>query len=290
MYQSSSLDFKLVQRVCLLQQALDQALDSLEEMKSQVQDKHWLEAQLANTEKYANVQQQAIAHLKQQLSQSTEIQHHLLSVVVYRLNKLIDHQQVEFNRLQLQIQQGDTELQTYLRYLHSCCHSGRTAEISLEAHRLDLEAEVMIARAMAVTLSHQLSSAKQHLDNLTSVLNNHHLNLSQIIQTVQAMLVEIASFNEIVDTQPQSVYATQIETIDQSIDEQPKKDVDILEATLHRKELRIQELEAALVEKFEQQTMLKHRFQVLAAERDHYKRQLESLQREYYLAVKGPAR
>lgn len=105
MHQSSSLDFKLVQRVCLLQQALDQALAALQDLRSQVQDKEWIETQLANTEKYANVQQQAIAQLKQHLSQFTEVQHRLLDVTAYRLNTLIDYQQAEFNRLRIQIQQ-----------------------------------------------------------------------------------------------------------------------------------------------------------------------------------------
>ncbi|MEL6763144.1 MAG: hypothetical protein AAFO87_05645, partial [Cyanobacteria bacterium J06607_6] len=61
-------------------------------MKTQVQDKHWIESQLASTEKYANVQQQAIAHLKQELAQFAHVQHDLLNVIGYRLNELIDQQ------------------------------------------------------------------------------------------------------------------------------------------------------------------------------------------------------
>ena len=117
MQQSHSIDFKLVQRVCLLQQALDQALESLDELAAQLKDKHQVETQLASTEKYANVQQQAIAHLKHQLSQFTEIQNHLLGVIGFRINELIDQQQQGFDQLNIQFQQSHTELQRYLQYL-----------------------------------------------------------------------------------------------------------------------------------------------------------------------------
>jgi hypothetical protein len=36
MFQETSLDFKLVQRICLLQQALDQAMDSLDDLQKRV--------------------------------------------------------------------------------------------------------------------------------------------------------------------------------------------------------------------------------------------------------------
>lgn len=270
MYQSSSLDFKLVQRVCLLQQALDQALDALQDLRSQVEDKQWIENQLANTEKYANVQQQAIAQLKQHLGQFTEVQHHLLGVTAYRLNELIDHQQVEFNRLRIQIQQGQVELQTYLQYLRGHCNS----ENNGQDYYLDLEAEVMMARAMAVSLSRQVNLAKQHLDSLTSELSNHHLNLSHIIKTIQAMIDDLASFESTTEKPPKSAV---------SIDDTPSietdyEDVGILQSTLRRQELRIHELETILMEQFEQRTQLKQRCQALSAEKEHYKRQLEALQ------------
>ncbi len=67
MFQESSLDFKLVQRGCLLQQALDQARESIEDMQEQVENHQMLQAHLAQTEEYSNVQQKIIVNLKQQL-------------------------------------------------------------------------------------------------------------------------------------------------------------------------------------------------------------------------------
>lgn len=275
----SSLDFKLVQRVCLLQQALDQALASLAEMRDQIEDKHLIETQLIHTEKYANVQQQAIAQLKQHLTQFTEVQHHLLGVMAYRLNELIDGQQVDFNRLQILVQQGETELQTYLQYMRGHC----TVEVApdrdavSEAGYLALKAEVMIARSVTVSLSRQLAMAKHHIHNLTSALNNHHLNLTQIVHTIQAMMSDLDAL-DIFAEGPQKSLVEGVsggEAIDTTLHEHPE-DMAVLEGTLRQQERRIHELEAVLMEQFEQQTQLKQRFQALAVERDYYKRQWEA--------------
>ncbi|BAU15150.1 hypothetical protein LEP3755_57070 [Leptolyngbya sp. NIES-3755] len=56
-------------RIRDLEQALDQSIASLEELRSQAVNQHFLERQLASTEEIANVQQQAIHQLKLQFSQ-----------------------------------------------------------------------------------------------------------------------------------------------------------------------------------------------------------------------------
>ena len=272
----SSLDFKLVQRVCLLQQALDQALASLEELRGQIEDKDWIEAQLATTEKYANVQQQAIVQLKQHLSQFTEVQQHLLDVIAYRLNELIDHQQVEFNRLRMKIQQSETELQTYLQYLGSHCTSDHASATSPEAYSLGLETEVMVARVMAVSLSRQLNLARQNLSSLTTEIDDHHLSLNQIITTIQSMMANLAALETTPEYQLQPIALATNTAV--TLHEHPEES-SMLQGTLRRQELHIHELEKALMEQFKQQTQLKQRCQVLATERDFYKRQLETMQK-----------
>ncbi len=57
------------QRIRDLEQALDQSLVSLDELRSQVVNQQFLEQQLASTEAIANVQQQAIHQLKLQFAQ-----------------------------------------------------------------------------------------------------------------------------------------------------------------------------------------------------------------------------
>lgn len=68
-----SLDQEPFNRIHHLEQALDQALICLEELRSQAKDQAILEVQLAKTEEFANVQQQAITCLKQQLHQHDQV-------------------------------------------------------------------------------------------------------------------------------------------------------------------------------------------------------------------------
>jgi chromosome segregation ATPase len=56
-------------RIRALEQALDQSLGSLAELRSQSVNQQFLEQQLASTEAFANVQQQAIHQLKLQFAQ-----------------------------------------------------------------------------------------------------------------------------------------------------------------------------------------------------------------------------
>jgi hypothetical protein len=285
MQQNSSIDFKLVQRVCLLQQALDQALGSLDELKAQVKDKQWIETQLASTEKYANVQQQAIAHLKQQLSQFVEVQNHLLSVMGYRLNELIDSQQIEFSRVNLQFQQGNAEVQTYLQYVGQHHFSASATGDRTSTQHLALEAEVMIARSMVVNLSKHLGLAQQHLEALTTKLNNHHLNLSQIIKTTQSMVADLEAFEDGAENlEPshdrtercfvQTSLESELETVVETARDEDMETEELRDA-LRREQTRTCELEAVLLEQFQHQTQIRQRYQEVAAERDYYKRELE---------------
>lgn len=278
MCQSNQLDFKLVQRVCVLQQALDQALDSIAEMQGQVKDKQWIETQLANTEQYANTQQQAILHLKQHVGQFTATQQQLLRVMLHRLTTMIDQQQTAFSRLQTQITQGKVELQTYLQYLGTQGNAGGALDSTSQHSNLKLEAEVMVARSVTASLSKQFDAAEIHLRTLTADLQNHYLTLDQIAQTLQGMLSNLNVLEASDSPDIQSVAVT-----DQVVhaDQQPEVDTVILQSQLRRQKLKTHELEALLVDQFEQHARLKHRVQALAAERDYYKCQLAKVQQTH---------
>ncbi|MEM6839867.1 MAG: hypothetical protein AAF609_23895 [Cyanobacteria bacterium P01_C01_bin.120] len=298
MQQSHSIDFKLVQRVCLLQQALDQALESLDELAAQLKDKHQVETQLASTEKYANVQQQAIAHLKHQLSQFTEIQNHLLGVIGFRINELIDQQQQGFDQLNIQFQQSHTELQRYLQYLTQHQTAARF-EPGSEEHRLALEAELMVTRSMAVHLSKYLGLSKQHLDYLNGDLSDHHFNLSQIIKTIQAMIADLATFDRTPTgrcREAQSSPAVKDELLERSpIDSEPMNsavpDLAALQTENRRQQVRIQELQAMLMAQADDETQLRQRLQAVAAERDYYRcecRKMQNLSSKTSLSANEP--
>ncbi len=62
-----------IERIHHLEQALDQSLAFQEELRSQLAHQQFLETQLASTEEIANIQQQAITQLKQQLAQQRQL-------------------------------------------------------------------------------------------------------------------------------------------------------------------------------------------------------------------------
>jgi hypothetical protein len=282
MVQDGSLDFRLVQRVCALQQALDQALYSLEELRGQLQEQHWLESQLAKTEKYANVQQQAIAYLKSQLSHITGNQRHLIHLMAIHLEDWVDHQQVALNRLQLQIEQGEAELQGFLQHIRTQPdHHTDTASPST----LDLEAEVMVARSVTVSLGSQLQAARHQIQTLATVLHQHHADITQLANTLQttlqATVVEMAETPGLTASDGETGWdaAPSPVALPEAIPPLPAADeTDMLRHAVRVQQVRIRELETALTDQFSRQAQLKHRCQTLAAERDYYKRQWEAQQ------------
>jgi myosin heavy subunit len=70
--QAQALIQEQVERIQNLEQALDQSLAYAAEMRLQLIHQQFLENQLASTEEIANIQQQAITHLKKQLVQQQE--------------------------------------------------------------------------------------------------------------------------------------------------------------------------------------------------------------------------
>ena len=271
-----SLDFKLVQRVCLLQQALDQALYSLEDLKEQVQDQQWLESQLATTEKYANVQEQAIAYLKSQISHLHTTQPGLLQHMASLLDDWVDHQQSTLNRLQFQIQQGEMELQSYLQHVRDYCQEGQNLAIADNTQTLELEAEVMVARSMAVSLGGQLQSARYYIQTLAAMVHHHHADLAHLtgaLQTTLTAIAETAPIEEGMDSEPAE---PEVQTgLERLAAPEPEDEVITLRHALRIQQVRIYELETALSDQFGRHAQLKQRCQTLAAERDHYKRQVE---------------
>ena len=267
MSQEGSLDFRLVKRICHLQEALDQALESLDELKLRVQDQQLLESQLAKTEKFSNVQQQLINHFKQQLAQKNHWRDQAVQELIANLTDLIERQQIELERLHVRIQQGQTEIQNYLVRLKNHSQRSQTTPYSPQQERMELESEVMVARALTVSLSAQLKTAQAHIQALDAVLNQHQTSLANIEASVERL--EPPSDDYPVVSQP---------TFIQALDTDPSSTPFELLHELKAKQLIVDELETELDKQFKQQTQLRHRCQELAVQRDYYKRQTDDLE------------
>lgn len=280
MAQDGSLDFRLVQRVCALQQALDQALYSLTELRAQLQDQQWLESQLAKTEKYANVQQQAIAALKHQLHQTTGQQHQLLHLLGLHLEQWVETQQITLNRLQLQLDQGEAELQAFLNHLsyhtsYSPLQSPEPTPPEAPTSVMLLEAELMVARSVAINLGSQLQTTRQHIHALGNLLNYHYGPITQAATRLHTLF---NATTEGVGYPPALEAEAELAPAEAPLALPPPDEAQGLRQVVRAQRVRLQELETALAEQFACQTQLKQRCQALAAERDYYKRQVEALQ------------
>jgi len=119
--QAQALDHDRVARIYHLEQALDQALACIEGLKLQVHDQEFLEAQLATTEEFAYVQQQAIARLKLQLNQQRQL-------------------------LEAQSSEGETRQQAVQSFLHTTETLAQGQQDALEQLRSRLKSSCKICK------------------------------------------------------------------------------------------------------------------------------------------------
>ncbi|MGB3312158.1 MAG: hypothetical protein WBG32_22950 [Nodosilinea sp.] len=267
MFQENSLDFKLVQRVCLLQRALDQAKESLETMQEQVANHEMLQAHLAQTEEYSNVQQKIIVNLKQQLDAKDQWQSQVLEQLVAGVKDLVVNQQLELERLRVRIHQGQAEVQDYLVRLKNYYQSLSMGRLPI--HDLDLNAEVMIARSLTVSLSSKLQAAQQHIQHLDNTLTRHQVTLARMQAYING-----ASTGGLIDTEAPLALPPDSQTPPDS------DDPVALKAIIAAQQQKIAELSAELGQQFHQQTSLKYRCQAIATERDGLKQQIVALKLE----------
>ncbi len=264
MFQESSLDFKLVQRVCLLQRALDQARTSLEDMQEQVANHDMLQAHLVQTEAYANVQQKIILNLQQQLGAKDQWQSDVLDQIVVGVQALVADQQLELERLRSRIHQGQSEVQDYLVRLKNSYQNlalGRAATTEL-----DLNTEVMIARSLTVSLSSQLQAAQQHIQHLDTTLTRHQVTLARMQAYVSSGGLGGPLPGETLALAPAAP----------DLEDDPIA----LKAIVEAQRQKIAELSTELGQQFHQQTSLKYRCQEIAAERDGLKQRAVALSLE----------
>lgn len=268
MFQESSLDFKLVQRVCLLQQALDQAKESIEDMQEQVANHQMLLAHLAQTEEYSNVQQKIIVNLKQQLEAKDEWQSQVFEQLLAGVKQLVVDQQLELERLRVRIHQGQAEVQDYLVRLKN--HYQGLAQGRTPAQELDVNSEVMIARSLTVSLSSQLQAAQQHIQHLDNTLTRHQVTLARMQAYANGATQGVGGPVEAAIAPPAPPAAAQ------ALDDDPVA----LRAIIEAQRQKIAELSSELGQQFHQQTSLKYRCQEIAAERDGLKQRAVALSLE----------
>lgn len=177
------LDRERCTRIHHLEKALDQALACLEELRSQVHDQQFLETQLANTEEYASVQQQAIARLKLQLAEQqaaldaqileTQQRDQAIQELLATIETMTQAQQREVERLRSRLAQDQLEVQTHRSLLGKQLHDLQAVLESRQQRVAELESETLAARSLSSRLQGQLELAQQQIKDLSARLSQH---------------------------------------------------------------------------------------------------------------------
>lgn len=261
-----SLDFRLVQRVCQLQQALDQALDSLTVLKQRLHNQHLMEHQLAQTERYANVQRQLIVHFQQQVAQQTLWQKQVLQNLLCQGESFFEQQQVTLEQLRSRLWQSDAALQDYLLNLGQF---GPPPQPSSAGPGIALEAEVRVARLLILTLSRQIQAAQNHLQQLDAGLNNYQTWLLYLQAALTTAVKDKAESTSESTAQPDTVDLQPLETAVQADGPQQQRWRYQLRSQQHQ----IEQLEGELSQQFQVQARLQHQCQAVSAQRDYYQQQ-----------------
>jgi chromosome segregation ATPase len=167
-------------RIHNLEEALEETVTRLDEANIQLSGQEYLEVHLASTEDTANVQQQAILQLKQQLSQKS----YQLSQKDMAFNQLLQSRQVAEQRDQAYL---ETEIakqhQTQALLQQACQELEQDREIQqqriqeLEQQTAQMQEEIL----KQVQQSREYQTAIQHL-------KDYHLHLqAQITELYQAI-------------------------------------------------------------------------------------------------------
>ena len=141
-------------RIAQLERALDQTLVQVHDVRSQLVRQEWIEEQLAATEEFANVQQQAILHLKGRIDDRTpEVGTSVATTVV---GKQIDISATPSARLEVRYVQAQQQIQAL---------SQKLREDSIQSATLpemtDAEREEAWWREQLVTLEVELAKHLQ---------------------------------------------------------------------------------------------------------------------------------
>lgn len=177
-------------RIHHLEQALDQALTCLDELRLQVQHQQVLEIQLADTENYASVQQQAIVRLKLQLADQqqaleaqvleTQQRDQAIQELLATIEGMTQAQHREVERLRSRLAQDQFEVQTHRSRLDKYLHDLQAALESRQHRVTELESETLASRTLATRLQNQLETAHQQIKELSGRLSQHQFQLVQL--------------------------------------------------------------------------------------------------------------
>ncbi|XGV99239.1 MAG: hypothetical protein ACAF41_09925 [Leptolyngbya sp. BL-A-14] len=288
--QARSHSHEQLERIRHLEQALDQSVASLREMRLQAVDQQLLEAQLASTEEISNIQQQAIARLKLQLAQQqqaldaqlveTQTRDRSLQTLLHTMEALTQAQQQELTQLQTQIACDRADVQAYQHQLEEQLEHLQTDLQTQQARATALEAQSLDACALAKHLAARLEQAHAQVSELSQILSDRQAALGQLEVEIQQAHVTLQEQQALLDrlqqAHPQQTSTGVLVSSSTTTESRPPAITPDL-ATAHAK---IVALEAQAAKQTTAQAMLRHACQELEEERDRQHVRLTELEQQ----------
>lgn len=289
--QLRSLAQDQLRRIRSLEQALDQALDLVKELRRQVVDQEFLETQLATTEEISNVQQQAIIRLKRQLAQQqqdleaqlSEIQarDHALQDLLSTLESLTETQQAELERLRNQLHRDRSETQANQAQLESQVQELQTAFATQQRRVSELEAQACSVWSLVASLNVWLDESQCQLHDLRQQLDGAgQLKLASFVEHLDHWLRQLQTIMQDHPLPPTATLATP--PLNSKL--KPRKAVNgptaFLEQELAIAQGKIEELETQIAKQLTAEAMLQHLCQQLELDRDQQQARMTELERQ----------
>ena len=300
--QVCSLHDEQLSRIYHLEQALDQALLYLDELRMQVRDQGILETQLVTTEEYSSIQQQAIAQLKLQLErqqQATEMyragmgdRDHVFLQLLDRINTAAAEHYTTLERFQERLDADRDETAVHYQRFDRTIKELQTELENRQRQILTLEAEALSAHSQVVEMEMQLNASNQRIRELYARLEERSAQSSPSVADLPAELdaplleaeaVDIAEDTSALESpgangQDHNGSQQRDRASDPEhffVDELPEGQSTIQK--LARAMMRIQELEDQMDQQGRQMAKLQHQCHELETERDRQQSRITDL-------------
>lgn len=215
--QARILNQEQTTRITHLEQALDQALAYIEDLRTQLKDQEVLENQLVATEEFSHVQQQAIVRLKGQLGEQQQVleaqvletqqRDQAIQELMATIETMTLGQQQDLERLKSYLAQDQVEVQNHRHLMGQQIQELQTALESRQQRISELESETLSARTLTTSLREQLTTAQHQIKELSVRLQQHQADWTLLeTQLAEAQLERVHSSKRHLESNTASIH------------------------------------------------------------------------------------
>ncbi|GAB4385335.1 MAG: hypothetical protein Kow00121_50140 [Elainellaceae cyanobacterium] len=272
--QAEALKREQSTRIHHLEQALDQSLGYVEDLRAQLKDQDILENQLATTEEFSHVQQQAIARLKLQLAEQQQIldaqvletqqRDQAIQELMATIETMTQAQQQELERLKSYLAQDQVEGKNHRHLLAQQIQELQTTLESRQQRISELESETLSARTLTASLREQLTTAQQQIKDLSIRLQHHQADWTQLAA-------------QLAEAQSERIHSTHKPRASSSAE--PGAALPLQPDLMHAHQ-RVEVLESQLAQHVKRHARWQHSHQQVEEERDRLQVRLTTLEQQ----------